>query len=165
MENILFIDLETTGINLTHSRICQVGVLYKGKEYNLLVNPQIPIPDDASRIHGIRDEDVVNAPTFSKIGPKLLELINDCDAICGYNYRKYDAIILQVELLRHCGIDCPKKTIIDVYEHISDVWKSKKLKDVYYRLIGEEILNAHDALADIQATKKVYEHLINSIYK
>lgn len=159
---LLFLDLETTGLEVQKARICQIGLIYQNKEKSILINPTIEIPQEASNVHKITDQMVLNAPIFTDISNSLLNLINDCDAVVGYNIRKYDWPILYIEFLR-IGITLPNKTLIDVYEMIYDIEKSKKLKDVYLRLTGNKLEDAHDALNDIIATKKVYEEILKKL--
>lgn len=160
----MFLDLETTGLNLTTSRIVQIGIIYNEKTYNILIDPEIPIPADASYVHGVKDEDVKGKMKFRDIAPKLLKMVEEAECLVGYNLRTYDYIILFIEFLR-AGIEIPHKQIIDVYEMIKDVEKSKKLKDVYLRMMGFEFNNAHDALSDIKATREVYSHIMENHLK
>jgi len=158
----LYIDLETTGLEVQKARICQIGLIYKNKQKSVLINPSIHIPQEASNIHKIYDEMVLNSPTFTDISKPLYKLILDCDFVVGYNIRKYDWPILYIEFLR-IGIELPHKPIIDVYEMISDIEKSRRLKDVYLRLTGNKLEGIHDALNDIIATKKVYEEILKKL--
>ena len=69
---LAFIDLETTGTNISEDRIVQIAVLKvfpddKEDIRTRLINPNIPIPVEASNVHGIYDKDVVNEPTFKQI--------------------------------------------------------------------------------------------------
>jgi len=159
---LLFIDLETTALEVQNAKIMQIGLIYQNKERSILINPLVQIPQEASNIHKITDDMVLNAPTFSELANPILNIIKDCDAIVGYNCRRYDIPILYIEFLR-CGIEMPQKLIIDVYEQISEIERSRKLKDVYLRLVGEKLDGAHDALVDIRATKKVYEEILKKL--
>ena len=161
--NPILIDLETTGLNITRARIVQIGIIYKNKDYNILINPEIDIPEDSSRIHGIKNEDVIGKSTFKEISSTLLKMINECDCLIGYNIKSYDWNILFIEFLR-CGIELPNKELIDVYLMIKDIEYSKKLKDVYARLLGTKSVNDHDALSDIKNTKSVYDFIIKKYY-
>jgi DNA polymerase III subunit epsilon len=69
---LVFLDVETTGINVATDRIVEITILKvfpNGKEEikTYLVNPTIPIDPRATAIHGISDEDVKNLPSFSEI--------------------------------------------------------------------------------------------------
>jgi DNA polymerase-3 subunit epsilon len=158
----LYIDLETTALEVQKARICQIGVIYLNKEKSILINPTIHIPQEASNIHKIYDEMVLNSPTFADISKPLYKLILDCDFIVGYNCRSFDIPILYIEFLR-CGIEMPNKSIIDVYEQVKLFEPTKKLKDVYLRYFNKQLENSHSALEDIIATKKVYEYLLKKL--
>ena len=159
---LLFLDLETTSLEVQKAKIVQIGLIYNNKEKSILVNPTITIPQEATNVHKITDQMVLNAPTFSDISNPLLNIINDCDAIAGYNCKRYDIPILYIEFLR-CGIEMPNKPVIDVYELISEIERSRKLKDVYLRLTGNKLDGAHSALEDIKATKTVYEEILKKL--
>lgn len=63
------IDLETTGFSAVNDRVVEMAcVLVHNREivehWSTLVNPGLPIPSYATRVHGITDEDVVAAPSF-----------------------------------------------------------------------------------------------------
>ena len=101
---IAFLDLETTGINVSSDRIVEISVLKispNGKEewMSSRVNPGIPIPPKSTAIHGIRDEDVVSSPPFKEIAKNLTSFIEGCD-LAGYNAIKFDIPVLAEEFLR-----------------------------------------------------------------
>jgi len=158
MDNNLYIDIETTGLDPTKARIVQIGLIYKNKSKSILINPMIPIPEDASRIHHIYDKDVEHSPNFEKVSSFLLSLIEECDCVVGYNNRKYDWIILYIEFLR-IGITLPDKPQLDVLELVQSFENTRKLSDVYLRYFSERLDGNHDALNDITATKKILEYL------
>ncbi|NQU86108.1 MAG: 3'-5' exonuclease, partial [Mariniphaga sp.] len=69
---LVFLDLETTGINIVTDRIVEIALLkidIDGSEEEKLqrINPEIPISDEAKRIHGISNNDLVNEPTFKEV--------------------------------------------------------------------------------------------------
>ena len=43
------------------------------------VNPGVPIPPEATAIHGITDDDVADCPTFRAIAPSLVRFLDGCD--------------------------------------------------------------------------------------
>ena len=74
---LVFLDLETTGINAVHDRITEVGLIEVGRggratEWSTLVNPGVRIPPAIQSITGITDDMVALAPAFSEIAPSLL---------------------------------------------------------------------------------------------
>ncbi|MDR2906850.1 MAG: 3'-5' exonuclease, partial [Bacteroidales bacterium] len=90
---ICFFDLETTGININRDRIVEICVhkvnpdqSSQTKTYRL--NPSIPIPLEASLIHGIYDKDINNCPTFKDSAGELNVFIGNSD-LAGYNSNKF----------------------------------------------------------------------------
>jgi DNA polymerase III epsilon subunit len=75
------LDVETTGLDANNgARICEVGSIKikAGKEverYHSLVHPEIPIPEDARKIHKISDEMIKDAPTFKIICTPLRQFL------------------------------------------------------------------------------------------
>ena len=116
---IIFFDLETTGINVTHDRIVEISWLkvdLNGNESSktLLLNPGIPIPKEATNIHGISDDDVKEAPTFQAVAKNLAKEFEGCD-LAGYNSNRFDIPLLAEEFLRaEVDIDLMKRKFIDV---------------------------------------------------
>ena len=85
------IDIETTGLKKNEDRIvdiCITKILPNGQEETLksLINPTIPILAESSNIHGIKDEDVKDKPTFHDFAPKIIEFLDGCD-FCGYGVK------------------------------------------------------------------------------
>jgi DNA polymerase-3 subunit epsilon len=77
-QELVFVDLETTGGNATRHRITEIGIVRveKGEaveEWSSLVNPECPIPAYIERFTGISNEMVAQAPRFADIGPLVLE--------------------------------------------------------------------------------------------
>jgi DNA polymerase-3 subunit epsilon len=72
--DLVFFDLETTGLNVIRDRIVQIALVKLRKngqaneEFSTLVNPGIPISEESMAIHGITPKDVANKPTFHSIG-------------------------------------------------------------------------------------------------
>jgi len=159
---IVFFDLETTGTNTNTDRICQIGITKVFQDgtiesKSLFVNPQMPIPKEATEVHGITDEMVKDAPTFKQISKALKEKFNDSD-IGGYNSDNFDIPLLSQEFER-CDIvfHDEETTTIDIYK-IEKIVNSHKLGETFKRYTGTELENSHDASADTEATRIVFEH-------
>ena len=153
---VLAFDLETTGISTNNDRIVQVALIGADEDGNpvhhdILVNPQRPIPRDASRVHGIYDQDVRSKPIFKECANELAELMEGA-VIVGHNARKFDMPLLQNEFYR-CGISPPKPLVVlDTLEAV------RRLKIPRPHNLGAQcarhgidLSNAHDAAADAAA--------------
>mgnify|MGYP006921301717 CR=1 FL=1 len=157
-DHILFLDLESTGLSVYRDRIVEIGIIYRGNEKVIRLNPEMNIPEGASRVHGIRDNDVKDCQTFSDIAEQIYKLFSECKCVCGYNIKSYDLPLLQVELLK-CNKDylLPDFEILDVYELTQSLFKSLKLKDIYLTLSGKPLVKAHSSISDIRASKELLE--------
>ena len=116
---IVFFDLETTGINITHDRIVEISFLKvhpNGKEEikSRRINPEMPIPPQSTAIHGITDEDVKDCPTFKQVARSLADQLEGCD-LAGFNSSRFDVPMLAEEFLR-AGVDfdMSKRKFVDV---------------------------------------------------
>lgn len=158
---ICFFDLETTGINTAKDRIVEIAILRvepDGTEISKTwrVNPEMHIPEEASKVHGIYDEDVANAPTFKEIAPEVYRLILDAD-LAGFNSNRFDVPLLAEELLR-AGIDFDLKTnnLIDI-QNIFHKMEPRNLSAAYRFYCDDELTGAHSAEADTKATYEIFK--------
>lgn len=173
---IIFFDLETTGINVASDRIVEISYLKvypngteESKTY--LVNPTIPIPEQASDIHGIKDEDVKDAPTFTELAKTIANVFEGAD-LAGYNSNKFDIPLLAEEMIRaEVDIDLKKRKFIDV-QVIFLKKEPRTLSAAYNFYCNKELNNAHSAEADTKATYEIlqsqldrYDDLENDVNK
>lgn len=157
---LVFIDLETTGINVASDRIVEISILKlypKGDKESktMRINPGMPIPDESSKIHGIYDKDIIDCPLFKQVAPQLAQFIDACD-IAGYNSNKFDVPLLAEEFLR-VGIDFDLKNrkLVDV-QNIFHLMEQRTLSAAYKFYCDKEVINAHSAEADVLATYEVF---------
>lgn len=156
---IAFLDLETTGINVSTDRIVEFSVLKispNGKEewMSSRVNPEMPIPPKTTAIHGITDEDVVNAPTFKEIGKKIATFLEGCD-LAGYNAIKFDIPVLAEEFLRvNIDFNFTKRRYVDP-QVIFYKKEQRTLTAAYKFYCNRELEGAHGSKADTAATYEV----------
>jgi len=163
---LIFFDLETTGVDIANSRIVEIACIKIDVEGNktekhTLINPTIPIPKEASDVHGITDEKVANAPKFIQLSKSLYDFFKDCD-IAGFNSDNFDIPLLVQEFSR-CNImfgDWDMNTV-DVLS-VERMLRPNKLTDVYKRYTGKELEDAHSALADVNATIEILFHQYES---
>jgi DNA polymerase-3 subunit epsilon len=170
---IAFFDLETTGTDIGRDRIVELAIVkilpdgqvnmmpaLRGKENRLLVNPGVPIPIEASLVHGIYDADVAGAPSFAELAPKIFKFIFDCD-LGGFNSNRFDIPLLAEEFLR-AGIDfsVEGRNLIDV-QVIFHLMEQRNLKAAYKFYCGKDLDDAHEALPDTLATVEVFEAMLD----
>jgi len=156
---IAFFDLETTGINVVSDRIVEISILkigVNGEEelYTQRINPTVPIPEQASNIHGIFDADVAEMPTFKEVAKNIAKMIKDCD-IAGYNSNRFDVPLLAEELLRaDVDFDFDKRKFIDV-QVIFMKKEQRTLGAAYQFYCNKNLDDAHSAEADTKATYEI----------
>jgi DNA polymerase-3 subunit epsilon len=156
---IAFIDLETTGVNLSTDRIVEFAIIKIQPDgtkqvKTKLINPQIPIPKVVSDLHGITDEKVKDAPTFKQVSNELKQFIENSD-LGGYNSNRFDIPMLMEEFLRAgMEIDLSTRRMIDV-QHIFYTMEPRTLTAAYKFYCEKELVNAHGAETDITATIEV----------
>lgn len=156
---IAFFDLEATGTNPGKDRIVEISILKinpdnSQESYTKRINPTVPIPDVTSKIHGIYDQDIADAPTFAKLAPTLNSFLKGCD-LSGYNCLKFDIPMLVEEFLRvDIDFEVKNRNIIDV-QNIFHKMEQRTLHAAYKFYCNKELINAHTAEADTIATYEV----------
>jgi DNA polymerase III subunit epsilon len=156
---LVFLDLETTGINITTDRIVEIAMLKiypdgREEEKQQRINPGIPIPLEASMIHGIYDEDVKNAPVFKEVAKTFARFIEGCD-LAGFNSTRFDIPLLTEEFLRvDIDLDLKKHKFVDV-QVIYHRMEKRTLAAAYKFYLSKDLENAHSAMADTKATYEV----------
>ncbi len=171
---IIFFDLETTGINITHDRIVEISfikVMPNGEEIEKTrrINPEMPIPAEATAVHHITNEDVADCPVFRQIAKDLAQQFFGCD-IAGFNSNRFDIPMLDQEF-RRAGVsfDFSKPRFVDV-QTIFHKKEQRNLVAAYRFYCDKDLDEAHSANADTRATYEVlkaqldrYQDLPNDI--
>lgn len=171
---LAFIDLETTGTNLATDRIIEIAIIKltpegERQKKRKLINPEGPIPKQSSDIHGITDDMVKDAPTFRQVGNEIKQFLEGCD-LSGYNSNRFDIPLLMEEFLRAgLDVDLSNRRMVDV-QHIFYTMEPRTLSAAYKFYCQKELIEAHSAEADVNATIDVlmaqmqrYTHLGNSV--
>lgn len=158
---IVFFDLETTGTNVATDRIVQISylkVMPDGTETNrtYYVNPEMPIPSQATAVHHITDEMVAAAPTFRQLASTICRDLAGCD-FGGFNSNRFDVPLLIEEILR-AGVDfdTSKCRFIDV-QNIYHKKEPRTLSAAYRFYCDKDLEGAHSADADTRATYEVLQ--------
>lgn len=156
---IIFFDLETTGLNITHDKIVELSYIkvYPNgdeEEKTLRINPGCHIPEEASAVHHITDEDVKDAPLFKDIAKNLSKVFEGCD-IAGFNSNRFDVPMLSEEFLNAgITIDLARHKFVDV-QTIFHKMEQRNLVAAYKFYCDKDLTEAHSANADTRATYEV----------
>jgi DNA polymerase-3 subunit epsilon len=158
---ICFIDLETTGINVSTDRIVEIAVVKIGLDgtkqvKRRLVNPEMSIPKASSDVHGITDEMVKDAPTFKELANEIKQFIEGSD-IGGYNSNRFDVPMLNEEFLRAgITVDIENRKLLDV-QKVFHMMEQRTLSAAYQFYCHKTLEDAHTAEADATATWEILE--------
>jgi len=156
---IAVIDLETTGLRPAQDRIVELAILKINPDgscarYVKRLNPLIPIPPEATAVHGIRNADVAHEPPFSKIAREVADLLKGCD-LAGFNVSGFDLRLLKKEFER---ADVEFSTLDRAIVDAKQIYHAKEPRDLeaacrFY--LDEDHANAHTALDDVLMTWRV----------
>ena len=158
---IVFFDLETTGVDSASDRIVEKSMIkieVDGKKIvkTRRINPECHIPEEATAVHGITDEDVAGEPTFKQIAKSLAQFIEGCD-FGGFNSNRFDLPLLVEEFMRAgVDVDFRKRKFVDV-QTIFHRKEQRTLVAAYKFYCDKDLENAHSAEADTMATYEVLE--------
>lgn len=159
-------DIESTGTDPVKDKIVELGIIRLDPNnifpdnryitYNFRFNPGRHIPEEATAIHGIKDEDVAGMPTFSEQAERIKTIFAGCDII-GYNSNRYDVPML-VEHMLKCEIEIftDETRFVDV-QTIFMKKEERTLSAAVKFFLGLDHTNAHSALADVDATINVLD--------
>ncbi len=158
---LAFIDLETTGVNLGMDRIVEIAIvkiLPDGSRSikRKLINPEMPVPQGATDVHGITDEMLKDAPTFKQVAQELKQMLDGCD-LAGYNSNRFDIPLLMEEFLRaQVDFDMKNRKLLDV-QNVFHKMEPRTLSAAYKFYCNKNLDAAHSAEADALATHEILE--------
>ena len=156
---IVFFDLETTGVDTAKDRIVEVSmikIMPDGEEIvrTRRINPQMHIPEQATAIHGITDDDVKDCPTFAQVAKSMAQFIDGCD-FGGFNSNRFDLPMLVEEFLRAgVDVDFRRRRFVDV-QNIFHKMEQRTFVAAYKFYCDKNLEEAHSAEADTRATYEV----------
>lgn len=156
---LVFFDLETTGLDFKKDRIVEMALIKMTPHGDVLervrrFNPEMPIPPEATAVHGISDADVAHEEPFCRRARGLADILEGCD-LSGFNVRTYDIPMLVVEFKR-CGVpfSLEGRRIIDV-QNIFHREEPRDLSAAARFYLGRDHEEAHTALGDIRTSAAV----------
>lgn len=163
--DFVVVDLETTGLDVRRDRIVQIGAvrmrgarIAQEETFSTRVDPQMPIPALASRIHGLCDADVAGAPTIAEALPQLLAFLGD-QIVIGHAVG-FDLAVLRHEAAR-VGADWREPRALDV-GLLAAALDSKRVDpslDDLARALDIPLEGRNTALGDAIATAQVFAGL------
>ena len=157
---LIFFDLETTGLDVKNDRIVELALIKVTPQGDVLervrrYNPGLPIPPEATAVHGITDADVAEEHPFCRTARSLNdELLAGCD-LCGFNIRRFDLHMLIAEFKR-CDIrfTLDGRRVLDM-QNIFHREEPRDLSAAARFYLGREHEEAHSALGDIRTSAAV----------
>lgn len=190
---LLFFDIESTGLNLVSDCIVELSFVkvfpdnhhevktWRVCPWDYRNSCQKHIDENASKVNGIKDEDVKDEPKFLQVAAEVVDWLRDCD-LAGFNSAKFDLPMLAEEIERvrtYCqsrisdpstppakkamaeetlsriDIDLHGKRMVDV-QTIYHYMEPRNLRAAYrFYCGGSDFPNAHTAAADTMATYEV----------
>ena len=160
-------DTETTGLNpFDGDRIVEFGAVEihvnsngsvtGATPHDIMINPERPIPREASKISGITDDDVADAPVFGRVADKIIKLLEGA-VLIAHNLT-FDLYFIRNEL-EQCGKHWPKTAAeidtLPLSQRLLTDLRSHKLSNVC-RALGVPLENAHRATHDAEATGRAF---------
>ena len=157
------VDIEATGGNHKNGRIIEVGMVRVidgniSDELSILINPEQPIDKYVSKLTGITDDDLVNAPLFEDVSEKIRSFLGD--SIFVAHNATFDYTYLRSEL-RNVGIDYSADQLctVDLSRKVFPDEESHSLGKLC-RSLGLEVTNRHRALGDALSAALLLQRLI-----
>lgn len=158
-------DLETTGVNYSSDKIIEIGAvkIVQGKlveTFSCLVNPECPIPPDATKVNNITDDDVKDAYTIKEVMPDFFKFCDGCvmvSYVIGFDFNFID---FNARALGYTFTNKTDDAFVMAKTKLKGL-KNYKLTTVSKHL-GVSLDNAHRAVYDAIATAEVMVKLLEN---
>ncbi|MFH1327523.1 MAG: 3'-5' exonuclease, partial [Candidatus Bathyarchaeota archaeon] len=158
---LAFIDLETTGVDVQSDRIVEIGIVkHYGDDmedtFSCYLNPTIPIPIEATRIHHIADRHIAGCLTFAQRAKEIRSFLEGCDFV-GFNLLGFDLPLLEVEFSR-TSVEFSRRgrSLIDTMK-IFHHYNKRDLQSAYFLYTGQKLNTPHEAFGDALANVGILE--------
>lgn len=158
---LLILDLESTGTDPAADRVVELALLTLFPDrptelFQTKVNPGRPIPAAATAVHGIRDADVRDAPTFAALAPDLTRRLAGCD-LAGFGVASFDLPLLCGEFARtRVSFDLSGRAILDALA-VYRKYEARTLAAAVRFYLGRDHTAAHSAVGDALASVAVLD--------
>lgn len=165
-DEFVIFDIETTGLSPLNNKITEIGaVIYKAgeiiDEFNMYVNPKVPIPDEITKLTGISDETVKDASEISEVLPKFLEFIGGRMLIA--HNASFDISFIRVAA-DLCGLHFTNAYLdtVALSRYVNPDLKRHRLDTIaeYYKLGG---FNHHRASDDAKMLAAIFECMVRQL--
>ncbi|MDK2967477.1 MULTISPECIES: exonuclease domain-containing protein [Lacrimispora] len=164
IEDYVVFDLETTGVDTQEDSIIEISAVKVKhhvitEEFNQLINPGTHIPAGATKINGITDEMVKEAPFLSEVLPDFLSFIGK-EVLVGHNIQSFDLLFLYRTAGELMGVSLPNDYIDTLFmarERLPQLYRHR-LTDIsaHFNISTE---GAHRALNDCRMNQQCYEQM------
>ena len=177
----VILDLETTGLNLSHDQVVSLsavrvvdGRILLGDVFSSLVNPGQAIPSSTIKIHGIVPSMIARAPLLDEIFEEFLRFLGT-DILVGYHVR-FDLSFLNSCMKRKYGFQL-QNLVLDARFMCDKIIYPAHIKNYAVRLKGDRGLDAiakhfdiempdrHTALGDALATAMIFQRILVELEK
>lgn len=164
---VCFLKIQTTGTNPKTDRIIEIALVKKipGEEKEITavtkINPGIDIPESATAINGISNEDVKNAPTFEKKAQGLYDFLEGCDFV-GFAIKNFDLKFLTYEFNR-AGISFLTfdRNIVDILELHQRI-EPRSLRFLASKYLDQDIPNQLKSTENINTSLSLFNAIIDA---
>jgi len=170
---LLFMDFETSGLlkpspvplNKQPHAIEYYGCIVDSEtleiesDFDTLIKPPVPITKEITKITGIKQEDVVESPSFASVAKHIEEQLSICDRMVAHN-ATYDGEIMRIEFERLGKSTEIPKLICTVEQSCHILGYRLKLNDLHEHLFGERFSGSHRAKEDVRALLRCYRELV-----
>jgi DNA polymerase-3 subunit epsilon len=183
VKNLRFVvlDLETTGLSLTHDHVVSMaayrvveGRILMGDMFNSLINPDRSIPPSAVKIHGIVPSMVARAPLLEDIFDQFLRYLGT-DILVGYHV-KFDLNFLNICMKQRFGFPLQNLAIDAMFmcrkilfpRHLRSYaikFKGDQELDAVAKHFGIQIHERHTAQGDALATAMIFQRILAELEK
>lgn len=161
LNEYIILDIETTGLSKYRHGITEIAAIRVKnnkivKEFHSLVNPQQRIPRFITRLTGIDEEMVKDAPKINEVMPKLLDFLKS-DIVIAHNASfDYGFISHNAELHTNTCLKNPKLCTRKLASRLLPDVGSKRLNNLceHFQIVNDD---AHRAMADVKATFELFQ--------
>ncbi len=162
-------DTETTGLDPVSGRIVEIGAVKFDRRgivarYNVLINPEMPMPEEAGKVNGITDEMLKDKPLIAAVFPDFFDFIGT-GVLVAHN-APFDINYVNAELKRAGKTPLTNK-VVDTRIFAKEVFpglSSYALQDLAVQF-GITALEAHRAEDDARVCMELFEKILSRFLK